>query len=338
MTSTDVSVAVVMPAYNAAHHLSRTLPALQAAAGEECEIIVVDPGSTDDTAAVAESFGVRVHRLGKRAGPAEARNAGVALTAAEVVLFVDSDCEAAPNIVDITRSTFANAPDLVTLTGSYDETPADQGFFSLYMNLRHHFTHQRAMREPATFWAGCGAVRREVFEKVGGFDADRFPRPMIEDIELGSRMSVHGRCVLDPDLQVKHLKAWSGTDVIRTDIFSRAVPWTRLIASGGSLPNDLNLRLSQRLAAALAPFVLSALALAWVAPFVEPLLLIVLPVLLGAAFTLSGDMFLFFARTRNWPFAVLAILFHQVHLSYSAVTFAIVTVMAKLGWRGGEAS
>lgn len=333
MTATsedDVSVAVVMPAYEAAHLLSRTLPAAIAAA-RGADVIVVDPGSSDDTAAVAEKLGARVHRLGRRAGPAEARNAGVELTDADVVLFVDSDCEAAADVVDITRRAFAGAPDLASLTGSYDDRPADEGFFSLYMNLRHHFTHQRARREPATFWAGCGAVRRETFARVGGFDAERFPRPMIEDIELGSRLGEHGRTVLDPDLQVKHLKAWSCVDVIRTDIFSRAVPWTRLILEGAGLPDDLNLRLSQRIAAALAPLALLSLVALPVLAVVAPVWCAVPAVILLASFVLSGDLLAFFARARNPAFAVLAVLFHQVHLTYSAVTFALVTFAHKLG-------
>lgn len=335
--STDVSVAVVMPAFDAAHLLPKTLPAALAAA-RGGDVIVVDPGSSDDTAAVAEKLGASVHRLGRRAGPAEARNAGVELTGADVVLFIDSDCEAAGDVVDRTRRAFAESPDLVSLTGSYDDAPADEGFFSLYMNLRHHFTHQRARREPATFWAGCGAVRRDAFVRAGGFDAERFPRPMIEDIELGARLARHGRCVLDPDLRVKHLKVWSCADVVRTDIFSRAVPWTRLIAEGGGLPDDLNLRLSQRIAAALAPLALASVAALPVLAFLAPWWCALPAAVLAVSYALSGDMLAFFTRTRGPVFAVLAILFHHVHLTYSAATFALVTLTHRSGTAGSKTS
>ena len=56
---------------------------------------------------------------------------------------------------------------------------------SQYRNLLHHFVHQHGHAEASTFWAGCGAIRRAAFDAVGGFDAARFPRPSIEDIELG---------------------------------------------------------------------------------------------------------------------------------------------------------
>ena len=54
--------------------------------------------------------------------------------------------------------------------GSYDDTPEAPDFISQYRNLLHHYTHQRAKREAKTFWTGCGAVRKEVFSELKGFD------------------------------------------------------------------------------------------------------------------------------------------------------------------------
>jgi glycosyltransferase involved in cell wall biosynthesis len=152
-------VAVVIPAYNAERQLAVVLPAALAAAGDQ-PVLVVDAGSSDGTAAVAERLGVPVLRLPRRAGPAEARNAGVAQTSSELVLFLDSDCLAHADVVSRAIGWFSRDPELVSLTGSYDAAPPEANFFSQYMNLRHHLTHQRARREGATFWAGCGAVRR----------------------------------------------------------------------------------------------------------------------------------------------------------------------------------
>ncbi|HEY3255701.1 MAG TPA: glycosyltransferase, partial [Polyangiaceae bacterium] len=66
-------MSIVMPAYNAARFLPRSLPAaLLAARG--AKVLVVDPGSDDGTAELAERLGAQVLRLGHRAGPALARN------------------------------------------------------------------------------------------------------------------------------------------------------------------------------------------------------------------------------------------------------------------------
>jgi GT2 family glycosyltransferase len=190
------------------------------------------------------------------------------------------------------------------------------------MNLRHHFTHQIARRDAATFWAGCGAVRRAAFVAAGGFDAERYPNGM-EDTELGLRLAGFGRTRLDPALQVTHLKRWTARSVIETEILRRAIPWSRIVWQHGRLPDDLNLRRSQRVAALLAPFALASVA---ALPLLVALgafrTLLVALALLAASVALSADMLRLFARRRGAGFALAAWLFHQVHLVYSASVFA----------------
>jgi GT2 family glycosyltransferase len=232
---------------------------------------------------------------------------------------------------------FSEAPDLVALFGSYDAEPPEPGFFSRYMNLRHHFTHQRGRGEASTFWAGCGAVRRSAFLAAGGFDAGRYPLPMIEDIELGLRLAPHGRIRLDPDLQVTHLKRWTLRSVVETDVLRRAVPWAELILESGRLPDDLNLRPRERVSAALAPFVLgaplAAAALAW-AGTPRLALLAALPV--AASLWLQRDLLACFARAGGARFALGGWLFHQVHLVYAAATMAACSLRHALRRVGGR--
>jgi len=320
---TEPSIAIVMPAWNAARLLPKVLPAaLEAADG--ASVLVVDPGSTDGTAELAEQLGARVVRLPYRVGPARARNVGVAHVDADVVLFIDADCVPRADVVQRVQRAFASDPELVSLAGSYDATPSDPGFFSQYMNLRHHYTHHRAERTDATFWAGCGAVRRDAFLAVGGFDADRFPRPQIEDIELGYRLRALGTARLDPEIQVTHLKRWTLRGTVYTDIVERGVPWTELMLERGGVPNDLNLRTSQRVAAVLAPFALVCVGLAPGALLVgKPALALAALCLLGVSTWLQRDFIAELARLRGAGFAARAWLFHQVHLTYSALTFAV---------------
>lgn len=314
-------VALVIPAWEAAHHLRRSLPATLRAA-EGATVLVVDAGSTDATSEVATALGARVLRLPRREGPARARNLGAQALAAEVVLFLDADCAPHPDVVERVRRAFAADPELVSLSGSYDAAAPEGNFFSLYMNLRHHHVHQGARREGATFWAGCGAVRRRVFVEVGGFDAARYPRPQIEDIELGLRLRGRGRTRLDPDLQVTHLKRWTLRSVVATDVRQRAIPWTRLVLETGQLPDDLNLRRSQRWAAALAPFaLLGALGALPAALAGRPLLAAASLGALLASLLLCADLVGCFWRQRGPAFALGGWLFHQVHLCYSAATF-----------------
>ena len=318
-----VELAVVVPAYDAAQFLGRSLPALLRT-GPEVPIVVVDAGSTDGTGALARELGARVVRLPVREGPAGARNAGVGAVLSELVLFVDADCVLHTDAIARVRAAFRAEPELVALCGSYDAHPPERNFFSLYMNLRHHDTHQRARREPASFWAGCGAVRRDAFTRAGGFDAARYPRPEIEDIELAGRLRRLGRLRLDPDLQVTHLKHWTFRSVVETDVCRRALPWARLIRETGELPDDLNLRRSQRLAAALAPLTLLALPLGpWGAATGRLALAAGCAAAVAASLALAGGMLACFARSVGPGFALRAWLFHQVHLTYSALTFGL---------------
>jgi glycosyltransferase involved in cell wall biosynthesis len=92
------TAAVVVPAYNAAATLGRTL-ASAAAAAEVCrqrmeaeiEIVVVDDGSTDATAAIAQARGARVVRNAATRGPGFSRNEGVRRSSAQFLFFLDAD-------------------------------------------------------------------------------------------------------------------------------------------------------------------------------------------------------------------------------------------------------
>lgn len=314
---------IVIPAYDAALYLPLTMSAATAAARGR-KIVVVDAGSNDRTAARGKELGARVVRLPKRAGPAEARNAGVDGVQAEIVLFIDADCVPHLDVVERVLAAFKAEPNLVAISGSYDDDPPERNFASSYMNLRHSFTHHRARRESSVFWAGCGAVRREAFLHAGGFDARRYPRPMIEDLELGLRLAPLGKLRIDPRIQVKHLKRWSLASVVRTDIASRALPWFELILESGKMPDDLNFRRSQRIAAALAPLTLASMA---VLPFAVAMpnsyLVAACAAVIATSLALQLDLVMFFRRRRGFTFAVLAFVFHQIHLVYSSVTFAL---------------
>lgn len=250
---TGISVSVIVPVRNSPAYLGRCLEAILASAHAACESIVVDDASTDDTRAVARRFPIRLIELsGGPYGPGYARNRGAEVARGDVVLFVDADVIITPDTIGRVVETMTGRPQVAAVFGSYDDGPGDQEFLSQYKNLFHHFVHQQANEEAATFWAGCGAVRREVFLALGGFDVQRYPRPCIEDIELGYRLRAAGyQIALNKQIQVKHLKRWTLRGMIRTDVIDRGIPWTLLILQHRALPNDLNLRTSQRASALL---------------------------------------------------------------------------------------
>jgi glycosyltransferase involved in cell wall biosynthesis len=253
-------ISIIIPVYNGKQVLNQCLEAVHAsavyAAGKgstEVECIVVDDGSTDGTPEVAGLYPCKLIALeGGPFGPAHARNQGAQAASGDLLFFIDADVLIQPDTLVRVVDAFQKMPGIAALFGSYDETPASGEFLSQYKNLLHHFVHQQAHQDAATFWSGCGAIRRSIFLELGGFDATRYPKPSIEDIDLGYRLKAAGyKILLDKEIQVKHLKRWSLASLIKTDILHRAIPWTMLIMQHKSLPNDLNLKLSQRLSTVL---------------------------------------------------------------------------------------
>jgi GT2 family glycosyltransferase len=331
-----VRLSVVVPVLNGGEQLHGCLQALGASLRAPDEIIVVDDGSSDGSQATAARHGVRVLATsdGPR-GPAHARNLGAAAAAGDVLVFVDADVVVHADALARMESIFAAEPEVAAVFGSYDEDPPARGLASRYKNLQHHYVHQHGNREAATFWAGCGAVRRSAFFAVGGFD-DSYRRPSIEDIELGVRLRRAGhRIRLCPEVQATHLKRWSLPGLWRTDICARALPWTRLILRQGQVPRDLNLDWRSRLSA-LAAWAMIGFALLGLGSWSAGAGLwarssgVVLLVASALVAMLNADLYRFFLRRGGVSFASGAVLLHFAYLLYSSAVFVGLFAQHKL--------
>lgn len=231
----DLTVSIVVPATNAPPSLERCLVAVEAARGPQDEIIIVDDPLADDNLPLRS--------------PAKIRNLGGRRAHGDIVMFVDADVVVDPEAVARFRQAFADDPSLAAAFGSYDDDPPP-GDASRFRNLLHHHVHHEGAGEAQTFWAGLGAIRRDVFLAAGGFDEPRFPRPMLEDVELGLRLTDGGhRIRLMPEAQGRHLKQWSLRGMIYSDFRDRGIPWTRLLIERGEAPATLNLGWRHRLTA-----------------------------------------------------------------------------------------
>ncbi len=246
------TISVVIPVRNSPQELRLCLAHLRESTFSSYEIIVVDDASTDDTAKVADEFQTRLLRLENQSGPAMARNRGAELATGDILFFVDADVCTTPDTLTEVADTFTRDPGVDAVFGSYDTSPTAGNVLSQYKNLFHHFVHQDSREEATTFWSGCGAIRRAVFTKMGGFSA-RYSRPSIEDIELGRRLHAAGhRIMLNKRIQVTHLKRWTLWSIVKTDLLDRGIPWTKLMLEEGGMPDDLNTKMSQRISVILA--------------------------------------------------------------------------------------
>jgi glycosyltransferase involved in cell wall biosynthesis len=286
---------------------------------------VIDDGSVDDSALLAEGFGARVLRHDQSLGPAAARNAGALAASAPIVFFLDADVVVHEQTLSRTLDHFANDPALAALFGSYDDNPAAPGLVSQFRNLLHHFVHQQGTfvgetRPAHTFWTGCGAIRRAVFLDLGGFDPHLYRRPAIEDIELGYRLTRAGhRVVLARDVQATHLKRWTLRSVVRTDIFQRGVPWMLLMMRSKVAESDLNVSQTQKICVASTGFGLLGLL---ISPK-YPAALGLLAVNLTTVAALNAPFYRFLARRRGVAFAVSALPLHLLYYTCCGLSVAI---------------
>ena len=318
--SSQPLISVIVPVYNGAEFLRRCLEALARSTVQPLEVIVVDDCSTDSSMDVCLERKVQVLSTSQNSGPAVARNLAARVAMGDVLLFVDADVLVKPETVGQMVTRFENHPEITAVFGSYDDEPGEKNFLSQYKNLQHHYVHQISNPEAATFWSGLGAIRRGVFLELGGFDDKKFDTPSIEDIELGFRLRRSGhRIILDRTIQAKHLKKWSPVSHLRTEIFWRALPWSKLILETKGMINDMNLRVRDRVSAifvaliiVLTPFVL----------FFPALVPLILAFLVGIAY-LNWGILRFFAAKRGIFFAVKAFFWQLLYFFYSGATFVV---------------
>jgi GT2 family glycosyltransferase len=329
-------ISVIVPVHDRLSELKECLTALQSWRTERSELILVDDASTGNVPEISARYGTRYFRMPRQQGPAAARNLGAKHAIGEILVFLDADVVVPANAMGIIREEFEQNPDLAALFGSYDDNPGCADFFSSFKTLLQHHVHQASNSEAVTFWSGCGAIRKKVFEAVGGFNADQYPNPSIEDIECGFRLLRQRHKVrLVKNLQVRHLKKWTLVSLVRTDIFQRAIPWSQLILRTGYLHNDLNLAWESRLSATLVAAV-ALLAVGLVSTLVRisswpgAVLATVLALAVTSLLLLNRELYLVFLRKRGAVFVFLAIVAHWAYLFYCGATFVFCLVATLL--------
>lgn len=200
-----IHYSIVIPAYNCEQTLAACLDSLsrQTIPRGQYEIIVVDDGSTDNTAKVAQGHAILYFHQ-SNAGPAAARNLGVARASGAIILFTDSDCVPNHDWLEQMTAPFVD-PGISGVKGAY--WTAQKALIARFAQMEFEDRYDLLQTSPcidliATYSA---AFRRHVFLDVGGFDT-RFPRANNEDTEFSYRLTKAGyRLVFNPKARVRHI-------------------------------------------------------------------------------------------------------------------------------------
>ncbi len=203
-----IRYSVIIPAYHASESLPRCLTALQRQTTDSglYEIIVVDDGSTDATAAIAEHTLKIPHSqviCASHGGPAQARNLGAQAAHGEALLFTDADCEPAPDWIERLTSALAE-PDVSGAKGAYRTRQRE--LVARFVQQEYQDKYDRLRRHARIDFVDTysAAYRRTVFLDQGGFDL-AFTTASVEDQELSFRLAEQGqRLVFVPEAIVYH--------------------------------------------------------------------------------------------------------------------------------------
>lgn len=221
---------VVVPARDSASTIAACLESILAAADECTEVLVVDDSSSDGTVQVAGNYPARLLVTPAASGAAAARNLGAAAARGRFLVFIDADVVVPADTFQRLRSAFARRPEPAAVVGSYRAETPQPGFCTAYKHLQAHYIQTGYRRVFPYFLGFAGAIRRQVFYAVGGFDAARYPRgATVEDVELGYRLRAAGhRIELDRGWWVTHLKRYTLWSLVRSDLLNRCIPFVRL--------------------------------------------------------------------------------------------------------------
>jgi len=195
------AASVVVATCNRAELVEQTLAALTAQVGvEDYEIVVIDDGSRDDTAATLARLGGVHERLvtlshPRNRGPAAARNTGWRAAKAPIVAFTDDDCRPEPEWLAGLLAGLQSADIVQGRTLPRPDQQDNLGPFSRTMRVEFE----------EGYYETCNiAYRREWLEELGGFD-ESFRFPYGEDTDLAWRAKEAGaRTSFAPDALVFH--------------------------------------------------------------------------------------------------------------------------------------
>lgn len=163
LTAADANVSVIIPVYNAEPWLAATIESVLDQSRPPCQVIVVDDGSTDQSAAIACRYLPHIQLVQQpNAGCAHARNRGVALATGEYLAFLDAD-------------DYWTSEKLALQLAAFQQTPSLEAVFG---QLKQSCTMATAQPDGVAFGMDVQdgynldtiLIRQQAFHRIGGFD------------------------------------------------------------------------------------------------------------------------------------------------------------------------
>ena len=184
-------MSIIIPTFNGASRINNCLDALlKQTAERDAEILVINDGSTDNTAdVVTRHAGIRLVSQAN-AGPAAARNRGASEARGTIILFTDDDCVPMPNWLDAMIKPFDD-PEVVGAKGVYRSHQKSLVARFVQVEYEDRYRMMADLESIDFIDTYSAAFRRDRFLEMTGYDTS-FPVACAEDVELSYRMSARG--------------------------------------------------------------------------------------------------------------------------------------------------
>lgn len=201
-------ISIIIPVYNGMRVIARCLNSIYASKiGIPFEVIVIDDGSTDDTAKIAQQFPCLYFKI-KKSGVAAARNIGIEKAKGDILFFFDADVKLKDDTIQMFLRHFQEDKDAYIIQGRWDQESNSPAFFSRFLLLKYTYNLMALCKgknriEAANLETGCLAIKAEVFNHFKGFD-ERYRYSGGEEHELGMRLLEKYKIYYYPDILVEH--------------------------------------------------------------------------------------------------------------------------------------
>ena len=199
-----MKLSIIIPVYNSSFTLKECLDSIFSSTFKDYEVIVVSGNSTDDSIKIAKQFQIKIIELPEKKGPALARNKGSQVAQGDIILFLDSDVIINKNSLSLIIDKFSLA-EVNAIQGIYSHEPNYKYLATqFYQSYLCYYVWPENKKYASTLVTGCFAIRKEIFNKFGGFDVN-IENASCEDEKFGYSLIEKGyKILILRDLQVVH--------------------------------------------------------------------------------------------------------------------------------------
>ena len=210
-----MKISIIIPVYNSSSTLKECLDSIFSSTFKDYEVIVVSGNSTDDSIKIAKQFQIKIIELPENKGPALARNKGFQVAQGDIILFLDSDVILNKNSLSLIIDKFSLA-EVNAIQGIYSHEPNYKYLATqFYQSYLCYYVWPKNKKYASTLVTGCFAIRKEIFNKFGGFDVN-IENASCEDEKFGYSLIEKGyKILILRDLQVVHRVNYNVINLIK---------------------------------------------------------------------------------------------------------------------------